>query len=403
MVAHITKKCQSGLFAALPLFADFPTRAARVLSSLAICVCSIWSANILSGQQATAETEAKARQVELEREDFVSDASFYAYTYRPKVYEGDAKQIGAAELASMQVAAGQAFLKTVSGESLAKVHHALTSPERSKWTNLPSRADDGGLKFREMNREQVEAVCELMATLLDKSGYQKMIEVMIADDQLLQGGRPRTGLGTDEFAVVVFGDPEEGKPWGFQLDGHHIGLNVSIEGEELTCSPSFIGTQPEEYTVGDDKNRPMGKEIEDVYKLLNSLSAEQAAKTVLAAERGDLRAGPGRDGQVPAAEGIAGADLTAEQQAQLLELISNWVTVMPAAHAHQRMQEIKSEIDQIQFGWRGSTEYGGAFSFSIQGPSLIIEHSCQLRRGNPREHMHSIYRNPKNEYGGQLK
>ena len=56
----------------------------------------------------------------------------------------------------------------------------------------------------------------------------------------------------------------------------------------------------------------------------------------------------------------------------------------------------------MRFAWNGATQKGSDISYSIQSPSLIIEYACQSLGGDPLQHIHTIYRNPKNEYGGQL-
>jgi hypothetical protein len=66
------------------------------------------------------------------------------------------------------------------------------------------------------------------------------------------------------------------------------------------------------------------------------------------------------------------------------------------------MKEITHEVDAMTFSWNGNQEPGSDISYSIQGPSLIIEYACQNLGGNPLAHLHSMYRNPKNEYGNQL-
>ena len=66
------------------------------------------------------------------------------------------------------------------------------------------------------------------------------------------------------------------------------------------------------------------------------------------------------------------------------------------------MEQLRQEIDQMRFSWNGPLQPGSDVSYYIQGPSLIIEYACQDLGGDPLEHLHSIYRDPTNEYGGQL-
>ena len=92
-----------------------------------------------------------------------------------------------------------------------------------------------------------------------------------------------------------------------------------------------------------------------------------------------------------------------EQQKQLLlALVSQWVGDMPSPHAEARLQQISADLDQTYFAWQGARERISDVSYRIQGPSVIIEYACQDLGGNPLDHLHTMYRDPTNEYGGQL-
>ena len=66
------------------------------------------------------------------------------------------------------------------------------------------------------------------------------------------------------------------------------------------------------------------------------------------------------------------------------------------------MEELSSEIDKMSFSWWGPSVEKGDFSYRIQGPSLIIEYAGQDLGGDPHNHLHSMYRDPTNEYGARL-
>ena len=329
-----------------------------------------------------------------QRTDYVSDASYWVASFNPKFDANEPKDM---------VESAQAFLKTLSDDEKKVVVHKLNSPERRLWTNLPADPDGGGMRLAVMNEEQVKAACQMFACMLSRQGYHKVIHIMLADDQLLKNGRPRRGFGTENFALVVFGTPDEEKPWGIQIDGHHVGMNISVEGDKNTISPSFIGTQPHSFQIGGESFRPFARETGNAYDLLNSLTDDQTKAAVLANQRNDLVTGPGTDGQVPDPEGMMCSELNSDQRKLLLSLIEQWINDLPAAQAEARMKELESEIDKMRFSWRGQTKAKSDISYRIQGPSLIIEYACQNLGGNPLDHLHSMYRNPQNEYGGQLK
>ncbi len=335
-----------------------------------------------------------AQDTKPKRSDYVSDVSFTVASHRPAKSDHSPESMAKA---------GNAFLKSLGEELGAKARHKIDSGERRQWTNLPARRGAGGVRFGEMNSKQAKAACDLLASILSEYGYQKMVDIMIADDQLLSGGRRRQGFGTEDFAIVVFGKPSASDPWAVQLDGHHIGLNVAIQGKKLTISPSFIGTQPHKYSVAKKSVVPFQGETNDAYALVQSLDKKQLASAQISKRRVRIRTGPGNDGRIPRAVGIEVKQFNEKQKKALTKLISNWVKHLPKSHAEQRMKQIMSEYDKMRFAWGGGTQKGSDISYYIQSPSLIIEYACQDLGRDPKDHLHSMYRNPKNEYGGQLK
>ena len=355
-----------------------------------ICIPSI-------AQQPTTEkppsTSQEKTTQQTARSDYVSDASFVLGTYQPASTDHSPKAISEA---------GKKFLASLDADQRKRAVHDLQSRERRAWTNLPARPNAGGIRIGDLKESQVKAACDLLAALLSPKGYTKMRNVLLADDQLLRGGRARQGFGTEEFSIVLFGTPSETDPWAFQLDGHHLGLNVSVTGDKLTLSPSFIGTQPEAFELSGKEYRPLDGETALAYKLVASLSDEQKKQAIIRPRRVQLLTGPGADGVVPKPKGVSCSTFTDEQKQILVSLFSQWVELHPASHAEARMKQLKSEIDEMNFAWNGPSVDRSDVSYIIQGPSLIIEYACQDLGGNPLDHLHTMYRDPTNEYAGQL-
>jgi hypothetical protein len=115
----------------------------------------------------------------------------------------------------------------------------------------------------------------------------------------------------------------------------------------------------------------------------------------------DLVLGPGRDGQMIQPEGIKGSALTEKQRELLLDLAGEWTGIANLTVAKAKMEELKKNIAQTWFAWSGPTEKGSAAYFRIQGPTVIIEYAPQRLGGDPTKHIHTIYRDPTNEYGAK--
>lgn len=328
-----------------------------------------------------------------QRADFVSDASFVVGTYAPPQDRHSPEQMSAA---------GQAFIAALDAKLRARGALALDDPERREWTNLPPQPNAGGVRLGEMNDVQLKATCDLIAALFSRSGYNKFCQIMLGDDQLLSGGRRQQGIGTVDFAVMVFGTPSPSGPWAFQLDGHHLGVNVTLHGEKIWLFPSFVGAQPEVFEIAGQKYRPFAGEVDDAYALIGLLNREQRIEAVTAPARGQIRTGPGQDGKVPDPTGVACSSFDEAQRAALAKLIANWIVILPPEHAAARTRQLKDEMSQMHFSWNGEIDPRSDMSYSIQGPTLIIEFACQGRGDRPLDHLHSMYRDPTNEYGQSL-
>ncbi len=339
-------------------------------------------------------TTAQESETIGQRGDYVSDASFVVGTYTPAGRRHSAKAMASAALV---------FLDSLSEEQRKSASHDLQSPERREWTNLPAPVNAGGIRLGDLNSKQVKCACDLLACLFSQQGYGKMRDIMLADDQLLKDGKPRRGFGTENFSLVIFGTPSESEPWAFQIDGHHVGANLALHGDAITMSPSFIGTQPHAFKVAGKEFQPFKHETGMAHKLVNSLSDEQVKSAVIGPTRARIKTGPGNDNKVPKAKGVACSTFNEEQKQVLLGLIKQWVNDLPEAQAAKRLKQIEAELSQMKFAWNGNKKAGSDISYTIQSPSLIIEYACQNLGGNPLDHLHSVYRDPTNEYGKQLK
>ena len=186
-----------------------------------------------------------------------------------------------------------------------------------------------------------------------------------------------------------------------QFGGHHLGLNITLVGENETLAPSHTGAQPAIYQIEGKTVRPLGRETDKAFMLINSLDPSQRKQAVLGFEMHDLVLGPGRDGQTIAPEGIKGSALSETQRAMLLDLAAEWTGIQSESVAKTKLDEIKNNLAETWFAWSGPTEKGSAAYFRIQGPTVIIEYAPQKLGGDPTKHLHTIYRDPTNEYGAK--
>jgi hypothetical protein len=297
------------------------------------------------------------------------------------------------------VAKANAFLETLDRQERARVLLAFDSAKKPVWSNLPvTMVPRNGLPLGQLSKAQRSAALDAIAAVLSKEGFQKVIDIMNADDQLVRGNDNRMRFGTDNYYLALFGTPSETKPWMLQFGGHHLGINVTIVGKETVLTPTHTGAQPDSFTRNGKTVRPLGPENDLAFKLVNMLDAEQQKQAVLGGRPKNLVVGPGQDGRTIRPVGLKCAVLNEDQRATLLGLIGAWVHILPNNAAATRMAALKAKIDETYFVWYGPTTNGSAAYYRIQGPTLLIEYAPQ----GSTHHIHTIIRDPSNDYGKQL-
>jgi hypothetical protein len=149
--------------------------------------------------------------------------------------------------------------------------------------------------------------------------------------------------------------------------------------------------------------RPLGRESDKALLLLNALDESQRKKAILSYQLADLVLGPGQDGKIIQPEGLKASKMNEHQRAMLLDVISEWAGIIHESAAAARITEIKAGLNDTWFAWSGPTtaEPGKNITayYRIQGPNLVIEYAPQELGGDPAMHVHTMYRDPTNDYG----
>lgn len=296
------------------------------------------------------------------------------------------------------VAAANAFLATLTEAEKESVLFDFSDTEqRQRWSNLPQGLyDRAGLRWGDLDDDSQQAWLGVLQAILSDQGYEQVLGEWGADDKL-QGG----DYGKDNYWVAIIGEPSETNAWQFQFGGHHITVNATIKGSDVSVTPSFIGVQPAMYDSNGNEIRPLGTIEDDAYALVDSLDATQQSTAVLGDTLIDLVLGPGQDGKTVEAQGISGADLTDAQKQLLLALIGHYGNLVNEEDAAARMAQLEADLDDTYFAWYGSTDSSNSkgIYFRVSGPHVVIEYSGQQMGGDATDHIHGIYRDPTNDYG----
>ena len=301
------------------------------------------------------------------------------------------------------VAGAHGFLASLDDAQRSKVLFDFNdAAQRVKWSNLPTTmVPRAGLKMGDLNASQKKAAMDLLAAALSKRGYEKVLAIVEGDEALknASGGRGPAMFGRDLFYISFLGKPSVKDPWMLQFGGHHLALNLTIVGADGILTPSLTAAQPAKYTVDGKTVRPLGAENDKAFALVNALDQAQRKQAVLNYKVADLVLGPGQDGKTIQPEGLKCSAMNPTQQAMLVDLIGEWAGIVNDQAAAVRMADIKSNLSATWFAWSGPTTNGSPAYYRIQGPTLVIEYAPQPLGGDPTMHIHTIYRDPTNDYG----
>ncbi len=314
------------------------------------------------------------------------------------------------------VSAANAFLATLGDAERAKATFGFTSSQRTGWSNLPTGIfQRNGLRLGDLTPRQRDAALALVAAALSRSGYQKVVDIMNADEALKNtrggrtggrqgasagtGGRGSIQFGAAEYYLALAGTPSATAPWMIQFGGHHLAINVTVVGPDNVLAPSLPATQPARYVLDGQTIRPLGDENDKGFALINALDTAQQKQAILNYQVSDLVLGPGADGKVIQPEGILASALNANQQTLLLDVVHEWVGILNDEAAAAKMAEVRANLPRTYFAWSGTTTNGGLAYYRIQGPTVVIEYAPQQ---GDLEHIHTIYRDPTNDYGAKL-
>lgn len=307
--------------------------------------------------------------------------------------------------------AAKAFLSSLNAEDREKTIFPVGDIEWRKWDNRHRYARQG-VGFDKMTKGQRELAFNLLRASLSARGLKQTQDIMKLNGTLAELTNRFDEYGEWLYWITIMGEPSATKPWGWQLDGHHVVINYFILGDQVVMSPVFMGSEPVKAESGKFKGTVICQAEQDKgLAFINSLNKTQQAKAIVANDKGPTNniGEAFRDNQVLDYIGIRCSELTAKQKTQLHGLIEVYIGNLADGHTKVKMADIKKHLDATYFGWMGGTKKDSVFYYRIQSPVVLIEFDHQrpialARSQTPtRQHIHTVVRTPNgNDYGKDL-
>jgi len=300
--------------------------------------------------------------------------------------------------------AAKALMATLNADEKAQATLPFEDQERSSWHFTPS--PHRGFTWEKMNTKQREAMLNLLSTGLSQQGLDKTKEIMALEAVLkeLEGRAADDRYRHPElYYFMLFGEPGN-EPWGWRYEGHHVSLNYTSVGDELSVTPAFMGANPAEVPSGPHKGKRVLAAEEDRARELLAAFDQQQLETVLIADQApeEIVTGMDRKAMMGEQEGLSYGDMSHSQQQLLRKLVQLYLDNMESSVASEQLKQIEAESwDNIYFAWAGETERGTgkAHYYRVHGPSLLIEYDNIQNNAN---HIHTVWRDLKNDFGEDL-
>ncbi|HEY3008334.1 MAG TPA: DUF3500 domain-containing protein [Micromonosporaceae bacterium] len=257
-----------------------------------------------------------------------------------------------------------------------------------------------GVPLADLDGAARKAAHRLLATGLSPHAYAQAMAVVALEEVLDRREGWARGRHSEDYWVVVFGDPAGDAPWTWRFEGHHLSVTMTVVGDEVSPTPVFLGANPARVSyAGRPVLRPLAPEEDLARDLLEAMGSAGRQQAIV----DDQAPADIRSSVLPYAPvrleppGVAGAALTPTARVVLDQLLALYLDRLPAALAAAESNRI--DRGALHFAWAGSVVPGRRHYYRLQAPDLLVEYDNTSDDGN---HAHTVLRRPASDFGGDI-
>jgi len=307
------------------------------------------------------------------------------------------------------VEAAQKFLGALGEEQKKQATFAFDDKERTNWNFVPlqdgeRKSTRKGVPLEAMSPAQKKAALDLVRAGTSDAGNIAAVTIMSLEAILAEQEKKGAMVRNPEwYFFTIFGTPAKTGKWGWRVEGHHLSLNFTMDGEQVVAStPAFFGSNPAEIKGGPKKgHRPLASAEDYARELFSALTDEQRQ----VAQQPKHFDEPGQKTLTPKLGqpvGLAAAKLNESQRTSLMKLLKSYTERMPAgvgAVEYKLAQDAKPE--EIYVAYSGDPAPGKGYTYRVHGPTFVVEFLNVQgdSAGNKANHIHSAWRRIKGDFG----
>ncbi|MBU6293791.1 MAG: DUF3500 domain-containing protein [Planctomycetes bacterium] len=313
---------------------------------------------------------------------------------------------------SKMTKAAKDFLSSLEADRKKEAVFDFGDKERTNWNFVPLQDKQRnptrkGIRLELLSQAQKEKALALLRTGTSDRGYQSALDIMNLESVLNRQEKPGGNVRNPGwYFISVFGEPGSESGWGWRWEGHHLALNFSLRGLEVTgTTPAFFGANPAEVRSGPEKGKLSIEGCASIaLKLIGSFSPDQVAKAEAAKAGIEIDQGQSKPPATAlTGDGLATDSFNENQSGLLGQLLREYTGRLPAELEARELALIKGQpAASVKFQFfRDKNAKGNPTTYRIEAPGYLIQYlNVQPDgEGNPANHIHSSYRRVKGDFG----
>jgi len=307
--------------------------------------------------------------------------------------------------------AAERYLSALTPEELAEGRRPMDDVTWRHWANGARYFLRHGLCLEDLDEDTRRSALDVVRASLSDTGFTQVLDLMHLNLTIGELRGEEDLLNEWLYWFTVYGEPEKGgRPWGWQLDGHHVNVNCVHVGDQMVLTPTFLGAEPVHATSGKYAGTHVFRREEAVgQELFDALSGRQREQAVIGdVLPPDLFVGAFRDNYELDFQGLPFSELTGRRAELAEEMVALYTGRAGGGHARVRLEEVLAHRDETYFSWIGDGGPDSPFYYRVHSPVILIEfeHQAGVMFDNDvptRRHIHTVVRTPNgNDYGIDL-
>ncbi|MGZ4793436.1 MAG: inositol monophosphatase family protein, partial [Ilumatobacteraceae bacterium] len=236
-----------------------------------------------------------------------------------------------------------AFLQALTNDQRTQATFPMDAIEWRMWINVHMNHFRHGVMLEDLAQPVRDLALEIVRATMSARGYHHARSIMRINQLIAELSGDYDAFGEWPYFVSVFGSPDSGEPWGWQIDGHHLCVNTVVLDGRIVMTPTFMGAEPRRIGLGSLAGLSLFDPEEQLgLDLIRSLAPPQRQQAIIHPSLhpdeispslqnlfdGRMQAGAFHDNLVAPYQGVPGTDMSDAQRRVLLALMGTYVDWM---------------------------------------------------------------------------